>query len=129
MTALTTGRATPRRAGQSLSDPLAALAVIFAGAMYALDAAGNAVTATSAGLVVRGVAEENANQAQGDTNVKGSVGIYRFGNDTTGPFTRADIGAVANVLDDQTVTRSPGAVAGKVFDIDDLSGEVWVHIG
>ena len=48
MAALTQDRPTPEREGRLVSDPLAANAVVFAGALYVLDAAGNATPATAA---------------------------------------------------------------------------------
>lgn len=128
MTALTADRSTPFRAGAQVSDPLAVGATIYAGAMYALDASGNAVPATSAGKAVRAVAQERVVQANGDTAVSGLKGSWRFGNSAAGAaLTRADIGAVAYVADDQTVAKTGTAVAGVVLDIED--GDVWVDIG
>ena len=48
MTALTQDRPTPERDGRRVSDPLAAAAVIYAGALYVLDSAGAAAAATAA---------------------------------------------------------------------------------
>jgi hypothetical protein len=128
MTALTADRNTPRREGLSFQDPIAAGAAIFAGAMYALDATGNAVTATAAGPAVRAVAQTAAIAANGDTVVEGRRGVFRFENDTgAGQLTRAAIGAKAFVLDDGTVSSAGTAVAGIVLDVDDVG--VWVEIG
>ncbi|MFT4190845.1 MAG: hypothetical protein QM617_04880 [Comamonas sp.] len=128
MTALTTDRSTPYRAGDQVSDPLATGAVIYAGALYALDDDGNAVPATADGNTVRAVAQARAVQADGDERVDGHRGAWRFGNAAgAAELTRADIGGVAYVADDQTVSKTGTAVAGLVLDIED--GEVWVDIG
>ncbi|SAI74574.1 Uncharacterised protein [Bordetella ansorpii] len=128
MTALTSDRSTPYRQGEQVSDPLAAGAVIYAGGMYALDGDGNAVRATAAGNAVRAVAQVRAVQADGDERVDGSRGVWRFGNAAgAAELTRADIGSVAYVVDDQTVGKTGTAVAGLVFDIE--GDEVWIDIG
>jgi hypothetical protein len=126
MPALTADRNTPSRAGHLFGDPLAVGALIFAGAMYALDANGDAVTATAGGNKVRGVSHRYASQAAGDTMVDGRRGVYRFENDA-GAITRADIGATAYVVDDNTVAKTGTAIAGTVLDVDDVG--VWVEIG
>lgn len=128
MTALTADRNTPRREGVQVSDPLAANAVIYAGALYALDATGNAVPATAAGNRVRAVAQARAVQADGTERVDGARGVWRFTNSAgAAELKRADIGGVAYVADDQTVSKTGTAIAGLVFDIED--GEVWVDVG
>lgn len=128
MPALTSDRNTPRRDGRELSDPLAAAAVIYVGALYALDNAGNAVPATAAGNAARGVAQARAVQTSGDTRVDGRRGVYRFGNSAgAAEVTRAQIGQPAFVADDQTVAKTGTAVAGLVLDVED--GDVWVDVG
>ncbi len=131
MTALTSDRATPSRAALVLSDPAAAGALIFAGAMYALDGSGNAVKATAGGGEVRGVAQfqvDNTGGAAGAQRVEGRRGCWRYGNSSgAGELTRADIGSACYVADDQTVSKTGTAFAGTVHDIE--AGEVWVEIG
>lgn len=125
---LTADRNTARREGVSFSDPLAAGALIYAGALYALDVTGNAVKATAGGTAVRAVAQHRADQAGGDTRVKGERGVYCFENGTAGAaISRANIGAVAYVVDDQTVGKTGTAVAGVIVDFDDRG--VWVDVG
>ena len=120
-------RATPQRAGDLVADPLAAGAVIPAGRMYILDGDGNAVIASSASArPVRAVTRRQAVQADGDTATDGSLGCFRFVNDATAPVTRADIGAIAYVVDGQTVAKSGSAIAGVIFDVEDAG--VWVQI-
>jgi len=126
--ALTADRNTPRREGALFKDPLAAAALIFAGALYSLDGSGNAVKSTSGGTAVRGVAQGRADQAGGDTHVEGMRGVFCFENGTAGAaVSRADIGAIAYVVDDQTVGKTGTAVAGVIVDFDELG--VWVDVG
>ena len=128
MAALTQDRPTPEREGRLVSDPLAANAVVFAGALYVLDAAGNATPATAAAAnPVRAVALARASQPDGDQRVDGVLGVlFRFDNDGDA-ITRADIGSDAFVVDDQTVAKTGGAKAGVVVDVDEAG--VWVRIG
>ena len=128
MTALTADRNTPRRPGSQFSDPLANAAQIFAGALYALDNAGNAVEATAGGNHVRAVAQIRADQAAGDTHIEGERGVFCFENGLAGAaITRAEIGDVAYVVDDQTVGKTGTAIAGVIVDVDDLG--IWVDVG
>lgn len=131
MAALTQDFDAPRRDGVSFSDPLAAATVIWAGAMYALDAAGNAVPATAGGTKVRAVAQETANNAAGAAGaqrVKGQTGVYRYANSAAAAeVLRGDIGAVVFVADDQTVSKTGTAAAGVAVDVD--GDGVWVRVG
>ena len=128
MAALTQDRPTPEREGRLVSDPLAANAVVFAGALYVLDADGNATPATAAAAnPVRAVALARASQPHGDQRVDGVLGVlFRFDNDGDA-ITRADIGSDAFVVDDQTVAKTGTAKAGVVVDVDEAG--VWVRIG
>ena len=127
MTALTQDRPTPERDGRRVSDPLAAAAVIYAGALYVLDSAGAAAAATAAATTpVRAVATARASAAAGDSRVEGALGVFRFDNDGDA-ITRADIGATVYVVDDQTVAKTGTAKAGVVVDVDEAG--VWVRIG
>lgn len=127
MTALTQDRPTPERDGRRVSDPLAAAAVIYAGALYVLDSAGAAAAATAAATTpVRAVATARASAAAGDSRVEGALGVFRFDNDGDA-ITRADIGATVYVVDDQTVAKTGTAKAGVVIDVDEAG--VWVRIG
>lgn len=133
---LTADRNTPRRDGVQFSDPVAAGARIFAGALYALDAAGNAVPAGAAGAGnARGVAQaqaDNSAGAAGDIRVDGRGGVYRFDNSAAADLiARADIGETAYVVNDSTVAKTDNAgarkVAGTIVDVDDVG--VWVRVG
>lgn len=112
--------------GVQFSDPVAAAVRIFQGALVALDAAGDAVNASSATTNVRGVAMhgvDNTEGAAGDHRIETRKGVFKFANNG---LTRADIGTDVNVTDNQTVGGAGPAVAGKLVDVD-ASG-AWVRI-
>jgi len=136
MAALTKSRNTRVRTGARFSDPLAAAAVVFAGGMVMLDAAGNAVPGkTAVGLIARGVAQysvDNSAGAAGDLTVESEPGVYQFDNSAAADLiTRAEIGDIAYVVDDQTVAKTNGgatrSAAGTIEDVD--ADGVWVRIG
>lgn len=135
MTALTKDRNTVRRDGVQYSDPVAGATRIFAGSLLCLNAAGNAVPgSTSTTLKARGVAQEhvdNRDGAAGDLRVESRRGVFPFANSTsTDEITRADIGASAYIVDDQTVAKTSAtntrSVAGVIRDVD--SAGVWIEI-
>lgn len=126
MAQATSGIDTPRRDGVQFGDPVAANTVIYTGTLTALDDDGNAVPATSDGKAVRGVAEhdvDNTGGAAGDRQVSVRKSVYRF--DGAG-FTRADIGALAYVVDNQTIAKDGTALAGQVVDVE-ASG-IWIDL-
>lgn len=133
--ALTKDRDTKRRDGVQFSHPLAASTVIFAGALVALNAAGNAVPgATATTLTAVGVAQEHADNAAGaigDVRVEVRRGVFQFANSAAADeITRAEIGDSAYIVDDQTVAKTNGtstrSVAGIIRDVD--AGGVWIEI-
>lgn len=130
MAALTKDRNTPRRAGERLALPVAAATTIYAGALVARNASGDAVpAANTAGLVVVGRAEaqaDNSAGAAGALMVEVQTGLFAYAH---AGLTRADIGKTVYVADDQTVTLTPGnrVVAGVLVDVDDDGA--WVLIG
>lgn len=126
----TTGRNTRRRDAVRVEHPVAAATTIYAGTMVALlTANGDAVPAGAAnsGPAV-GVAERDASAGE---RVATSAGCYQFGNSAAADeITRADIGAIAYVADNQTVAKlatGDRAIAGAIVDVDDDG--VWVLIG
>lgn len=133
--ALSKDRNTKRRDGVQFSDPVAAGAVIYAGALVVIDAAGNAAPgSTATGLRARGVAQEqvdNSGGLAGAVKVESRRGVFAFGNSAAADaITRADIGNVAYIVDDQTVAKTDGtgtrSAAGTIRDLDDAG--VWVEI-
>jgi hypothetical protein len=137
MTALAAGRAILSRDGKRFSDPVKEAAVIFRGALVVLDAAGDAMpgdTVANGAAVARGVAMEaadNTDGADGAISVPVMRGCFRFANSAAGDLiTRAHIGDVCYVVDDQTValTHNSNAriAAGTIRDVD--AAGVWVEI-
>lgn len=133
--ALTKDRNTKRRDGVQFNDPVAASTRIFAGSLMCLDAAGNAVPgSTATTLTARGVAQEqvdNSAGAAGDLRIESRRGVFPFANSAAADeITRADIGANAYIVDDQTVAATDGtstrSVAGVIRDVD--SDGVWIEI-
>ena len=133
MTALSADRNTPERSGGRRRIAVAAATVIYAGAMVAVNVAGNAVPVTTA-LNLKGVGRaerraDNAGGAAGDVSVEVSAGIFRFANSAAGDaITQADIGSDCYGVDDQTVAKTSAtntrSVVGKIFDVD--AQGVWV---
>ena len=132
---LTKDRDTKTRAGTDFVDTVAATAKIFAGAIVALNAAGDAVPASAiAAQRTRGVAQEtvdNTSGAAGAKSVPTRRGTYRFKNSAAADLiARADIGNSCYVVDDETVAKTSNAsarpIAGVIRDVD--SGGVWVEI-
>ena len=136
MAALTNDRNARLRTGDVYDDPVAASTVIFAGALTCLNAAGNLVPgATATGLKARGVARsrvDNGGGAAGDKRAESKPGIYHFDNSASSDaIARADIGATAYIVDDQTVAKTDGtgtrSPAGTIVDVDSVG--VWVRVG
>lgn len=133
MTALATDRNTARMEGGERLLDVAEAVKIYAGSLVMRDANGNATPGVAAtGGQGAGRAEEqvdNSDGAAGDLTVRVKSGVYRFANSSSGDaITKADIGAMAFIVDDQTVaktsnsgTRSP---AGVITGVDTLG--VWV---
>lgn len=136
MSALAKNRDTKEKIGDLRVDPVAAATTIFAGALVCLDAAGNAVPASTAvNLKARGRAEEavdNSAGIAGALSVRTKRGIFRFENSASSDeITAADIEKVCYIVDDQTVAKTDGAgtrsVAGKIISVE--TAGVFVEIG
>lgn len=119
MTALV--KNTPRtRVGDGLRfvDPVAAATLIHAGAMVALNAAGNAIPAIPSATRMRGVAlaeADNSDGATGDENVMIERGSFLVANN--GTINRTHIGGSVYVVDDNTVGAAGTLIAGKCLDV------------
>jgi len=130
MGALTKDRNTPRRDGEIFEAPVAAGAVIYAGAMVARDGDGNAAPAAdTAGLVVIGRADataDNSGGAAGAISVTVCRGVFAWSHSG---LTRADLGKVLYATDDQTVatTSTNDVPAGILVDV--TSDGAWVKVG
>jgi len=133
MTALTEVRQTSRREGVMRADPAAAGVTCYEGGVVCLDAAGDAVPATTAGgLTARGISlntVDNSAGAAGDELVEVETGEFLLDNDAGDPIDRSHIDGYAYLVDDQTVaaTDDGGArsIAGRITDVD--AGGVWVE--
>lgn len=131
---LTTDRNTYQRDGIDFPVPVAANAVIHAGALVAANATGFAVPgAVATTLTALGRAEhavDNTGGANGAKTLTVRRGkSFAFANDATNPVTQADLGKTCYIVDDETVSSlSTGrSAAGKVLGVED--GAVWVWIG
>ena len=133
MAALTQDRSTPERKGRDFFIPAAASKTFYAGAILCVSAAGygtpgaTATTLKALGRVRRQVVSP---AADGAVNVEYERGLFRFDNSASGDLiTRADIGATAYIVDDQTVAKTNGtntrSAAGVIRDVDDLG--VWIE--
>lgn len=134
MAALTTNRLTRNRSGDLREPPVKASAVIFAGAMAAVDASGFAVPAASvAAHRVLGMAErqsDNTGGANGAIRVPVRTGIFQYDNSASADLIGLkDIGQPCYVVDDHTVALTSNSaarpIAGTIFDVDQLG--VWVE--
>ncbi len=121
---------TPSRPGLSLSLPAAAATLIFAGTLVALDAAGNAVPASDATLLVvvgRAVATvDNSAGLAGAQAVLVERGVFKYANSGANALDPDDKGKWAFVEDDQTVaeTSAHKVKAGRVVDVE--ADGVWI---
>lgn len=129
----TEGRLTKRRDAKRVSHPVNSGATIFAGTMVSLlTSGGNAVRAgtASSGRAV-GVALETVT-GDGTKRIEVEATCAQFANSaSTDEITRADIGGIAYIVDDQTVAKTDDSgarqIAGAIVDVD--AGGVWVDIG
>jgi hypothetical protein len=121
------------RDGNSISVPVAASVKIYAGALVARDASGNATPgATATGILGLGRAEsqaDNSSGSAGDISVEVRKGVFKYENSSGGDeITGAEIGSDCYIVDDQTVAKTDGtstrSVAGTVFEVE--ADGVWV---
>lgn len=127
MTALTADRKTDIRDGEVLTLQVAAAAVIYAGALVAVNATGFLAPAVAGAGIVMGKADgyvDNTSGADGDVSLEVRTGLLKYIND--GTITVADIGADAYVVDDQTVAAAGTVVAGAIKSVD--SDGVFIQV-
>jgi len=131
--ALSADRNTPLIEGH-LKSGAADAVLIYAGALVMRNAAGNITKgATATGSVGAGRAEErvdNSGGNAGDLTVTFRPGIFRFNNSaSTDAITKAEIGDICFIVDDETVAKTDGSAArspaGFVEDVD--AQGVWVR--
>ena len=135
MTALTSARNTPERAGDVLGYPVKASVKPIQGGIAGLSAGYAAPATTATGLIAIGRFEEtvdNSAGSNGDISVQVKRGTFKFANSASGDLiAQADVGADCYLVDDQTVAKTSAtntrSVAGKIIAVD--SDGVWVKIG
>lgn len=132
--ALSKDRQTPMQDGETISVPVAANAVLYAGALVVANATGYAAPGSVATtLTYLGRAEESVNNTGGANGAK-SVLVRRkkafyFKNHGADLVTQASLGKVCYIVDDETVAATNGgntrSAAGVVVGLD--SGGVWIQ--
>lgn len=133
MAALTADRNTPLRERGIESHPVKGATTIHGGGLVTLDATGQLVPGgVATGLIARGRADEKVvnDGADGAVRCKVRQGIFRWNNSAAADaITRAEIGDLAYIVDDQTVAKTNGAntrsAAGTIRDVD--AQGVWVE--
>lgn len=135
--ALSADRNTPKKDGQALAAPVAANAVIFAGALLVANATGYAAPgSTAATLTALGratQAKNNTGGADGAIAVEYERGkAFKFKNSAGDAVTQASLGKEVFIEDDETVsgTNAGGntqSVAGICLGVE--ADGVWVFIG
>ena len=132
MVALTADRNTPRAEGDERSGTLGANQTIYAGAILMRNSSGDLIKgATATGSFGAGMAlERMGSTTAGATSIRYRPGIFRFVNSSAGDLiTKADVGTVCYIVDDQTVAKTSGtntrSPAGVVDSVD--AQGVWVR--
>ena len=120
-----------RHTGRLVPLRVAAGAVIYMGAVVALDGDGWAVPAAdAAGLRVVGVAQEhvdNATGGPGARTVRVQKGVFGIGNGAA-PVTQADIGRAVYIEDDGAVGRTTGAHSVTAGVLDELGRDGLAYV-
>lgn len=114
--ALTAPRNTLSRHSGRWTYPVAAGAKIWQGALLVLDGGYAKPGATAVGLIALGRAEEsvdNTGGAAGALSVEAERGTFYFVNSPADSITQADVGKTAWIVDDETVAKTDGSVAGQ----------------
>ena len=130
MTALSDARNTPKYQGSTLrSFPVKGSSKIYQGSLVVLDAGYAKPGATATGLVTVGRAKstvDNSSGADGDLKIEVESGAFRFANGDS--IAQANVGALAYVVDDQTVAKAASgkSPAGTIVEVDSYG--VWVDV-
>lgn len=132
---ITQPRSTIERNGRDILLPVAANAVIYQGALVAVDSADNMAKRGAVSTTLRGVgvAEETVNNtggAAGAKTVRVKRGVFLMRNSSAGDLiVKGDIGASCFIVDDDQVAKTNGtntrSVAGVIVDVD--ADGVWVR--
>lgn len=132
--ALTKDRNTEMKDGELVAVPVAADAVIYAGALVVANATGYAAPgSTATTLTYLGRAEEavdNTGGADGAVTVQVRRGkAFKWANSGSDAVTQAELGKTCYIEDDETVAKTDGtgtrSAAGTVVAVD--SDGVWVE--
>jgi hypothetical protein len=132
--ALTKDRNTQMKDGELVAVPVAADAVIYAGALVVANATGYAAPGSAATtLTYLGRAEEavdNTGGADGAVTVQVRRGkAFKWANSGSDAVTQAELGKTCYIEDDETVAKTDGtgtlSAAGTVVAVD--SDGVWVE--
>ena len=135
MTALTSERNTPMRAGDTRVEPVAATVKVFKGSLVMRNAAGFLTKgATALNGIGLGRAEQtvdNTTGAAGAATMEDRRGIFPFANSGGGDLiAQGDVGKLCWIVDDQTVAKTDGggtrSRAGIIDGIE--AGQVWVRL-
>jgi hypothetical protein len=127
--------ATPRR----LPLPVEASTKIYLGSLVGVNAAGNAVPATSALIVigradnvvngVPGIDADNSAGAAGAIKIEVVRGCFSW-DINAGDIVQANVGQVAYAVDDHTVSSSSNGgsrpIAGRIIGLDPATGGVFI---
>jgi len=131
---LTEDRNTPSKDGQLVPVPVAASAVIFAGALVVANANGygapGSVATTHTYLGRADEAVDNTGGANGAKTVNVRRGkAFKWKNSSGDPVTQASLGKTVYIEDDETVSATDGtgtqSAAGKMILLE--SDGVWVE--
>ncbi|GAB5433142.1 MAG: hypothetical protein EpisKO_25120 [Epibacterium sp.] len=134
MPALTEDRNTQQLIGNRREGPLAAATLVYTGSIVLRAANGYLHEGhTATGMVGVGVAEkrgDNRTGFDGDEALRYCIGTFQFANSAAADeITQTDIGALAYVVDDQTVAKTDGtgtrSPAGVIDGVD--AQGVWVR--
>lgn len=129
MTALADSRNTPKYESDIvLSFPVKASVKIYKGSLVVLDAGYAKPGATATGLVAVGRAKatvDNSSGSNGDLTIEVEPGTYRWANGDS--IAQAQVGSIAYVVDDQTVSKAGTgkSIAGTIIEVDSYG--VYVH--
>lgn len=130
-----------RYKGPARSVAMAAATKIFAGALVAIDAAGNAVKGDdTAGKIIigrAGATVDNSAGAAGDLRISVESGVFEYtGSAAVIAAGRAVLSTNGGKLfadDDQTLGLAADVanniVAGRAHEIDVETGKVWIAVG
>ena len=133
--ALSKDRNTHMSAGEFLTFPVEADTTIYAGALVAVNANGNAVPgSTATTLKAAGRAEHQVVNNPGTAGAQVVTvrrGVFQFANHGADAVGAAHLLTTCYIVDDQTVAATSGgdtrSAAGKVLAVD--THGVWVEIG